>query len=177
MKKSGLHALHDLDLIAIWLIAHGKMEHAKIMLTIDPETIVTHNRLVAGDLTNATIDTPLRITAMAVNLMEIAGRTTKQAEILLAVTTKLIPDPMNQASALLTIEITTTTIDTAILSNPIEATIVKEIRNILANPINAHNIMSENNIEDKISGNSIEKSPLPGTTTRPKGLFTVMIAM
>src|SRR3974390_509744 len=132
------------------------MEHAKIILIIEPEAIVTHNLLAAtGVLTNATIDTPLRIAAPIANHMVIEERTINRVEIPLAVTQAHSPGLTNQANALLTIEITTGTNATATLNNLIKVNNFKEILNILVNLTHAHNIkseistVSETNIEDK----------------------------
>jgi hypothetical protein len=160
------------------------MEHAKIILTIEPEAIVTHNLLAAtGVLTNATIDTPLRIAAPIANHMVIDERTINRVEIPLAVTQAHSPGLTNQANALLTIEITTGTNATATLNNLIKVNNIKEILNILVNLTHAHNIKSEistvsgTNIEDKSRADLIETRLLPGTMTTPKGQFTAMIAI
>lgn len=160
------------------------MERAKIMLTIEPEAIVIHNRLAAaGVLTNATIDTPLRIAATVANRMVIVERTINRVEIPLAVTHEHIRDLTNQTNALLTIEITTITNAATTLNDLIKVNTIKEILNIPANLTHAHNIMSEisivseTNIEDKSRVDLIETRLHPGIMTIPKGQFTVMIAI
>lgn len=155
------------------------MEHAKIILIIEPVAIVTHNRHVeTGDLTNVPIDTPLRTAAMVASLMGIVERTTSQVSIPLAVTLKHVPAHMTQADALLTTEIIISTNAKAFRNNLIEATTVRGILNILAILNHAHNIMmSEINTEDQDSVNSIETCHLLGTTTIPKGRFKAMTAI
>ena len=154
------------------------MEHAKIMLTIERVATVTRNRHAeTGDLTNVIIDTPLRIAVMVANLMGIAARTTSLARILLVVTLKHAPEHMNQADALLTTEIITSTNARAIHNNPIEETTVREILNILAILIHVHNTMSEINTEGQNSVNSIEASHLLETTAILKVRFMAMTAI
>jgi hypothetical protein len=159
------------------------MEHAQIMLTIEAEAIVIHNRQAAtGVLTNATIGTPLKIAATIASLMVIVERIIKRVEIPLAVTHDQIPDLTNQANALLTIEIPTITNATITLNDLIKVNTIKETLNIPANLTHALNITSEistvsgTNIEDS-RVDLIEKGLHPGTTTIPKDQFTAMIAI
>jgi hypothetical protein len=156
MEKSGLHALHDLDSIATWLIAHGKMEHARItLITAHAAKVTVIRHAITGDLTNIQISTPLKIVKMAANLTEIARIAIDQVSVLPEVTMGLGLATSNRACAHSTINIITSTNAVATRNNPIKMTIVQEIIGIHSLLIHVHNIKGEINTEDPNGANLI----------------------
>jgi len=141
MEKSGLHALHDLDSIATWLIAHGKMEHARItLITAHAAKVTVIRHVITGDLTNIQISTPLKIVKMAANLTEIARIAFDQVSVLPVVTMGLGLVPSNRACAHLMIKSTINTNAVATRTNLIRMSIVQVTVEILNIPIHVHNI-------------------------------------
>jgi hypothetical protein len=141
MEKSGLHALHDLDSIATWLIAHGKMEHARItLITAHAAKVTVIRHVITGGLTNIQISTPLKIVKMAANLTEIARIAIDQVSVLPEVIMGLGLVPSNQACAHLMIKSTMNTNAVATRTNLIRMSIVQVIVEILNIPIHVHNI-------------------------------------
>jgi len=116
-------------------------------------TVICH--VIAGNLTNIQIGTPLKIVAMAANPMEIARITIDQVNILLEVTMGLGLAPSNQACAHLMVKITTSTNAVATRTNHIGMTIIQVTAEILNIPIHDHNIKAGVNIEGPNNANLI----------------------
>jgi hypothetical protein len=102
MEKRDLHALPDLDSIAIWSIAHGKMERARITLITARRGIITETQhLIRGCALRILIKLPHKIVAITMNLTEVARLAIDQENILLVVTIGLGLAPTNRVCAFL----------------------------------------------------------------------------